>query len=176
MANEITIRQATPADFKTIDAIARKTWHVAYSAILTHEQLEYMLALFYCESALTEDVDQKNHRYYLALYQDVIVGFMSFEPNYLPQTTKVHKLYILPQYQRQNIGKQLLDFVSQLTLQAGGNSLTLNVNRYNSAKLFYEKYGFTVLKSEDIVLNFGYVMEDYVLLKSLSQFQSQMCR
>ena len=45
MANEITIRQAIPADFKTIDAIARQTWHVAYRAILTHEQLEYMLDL-----------------------------------------------------------------------------------------------------------------------------------
>jgi ribosomal protein S18 acetylase RimI-like enzyme len=80
----------------------------------------------------------------------------------------VHKLYILPQYQRLNIGKQLLDYVSQLTLETGGNSLTLNVNRYNSAKFFYEKYGFTVLKSEDIVLDFGYVMEDYVLTKSLA--------
>lgn len=168
MANEITIRQATPADFKTISAIARQTWHVAYSAILTHEQLEYMLDLFYCESALTEDVDQKNHQYYLALYQDVIVGFIGLEPNYLPQTTKVHKLYILPQFQGLYIGQQLLDFVSQITIEAGGNSLTLNVNRYNSAKLFYEKQGFTVLRSEDILLDFGYVMEDFVLTKSLS--------
>ena len=167
MASEISIRQATPADLKTIAAIAHQTWHVAYSAILTHEQLEYMLDLFYCESALTEDVDQKNHQYYLALYQDVIVGFIGLEPNYLPQTTKVHKLYILPQFQGLYIGQQLLDFVSQLTKEAGGIGLTLNVNRYNSAKLFYEKQGFTVLKTEDIALDFGYVMEDYVLNKTL---------
>jgi ribosomal protein S18 acetylase RimI-like enzyme len=77
-------------------------------------------------------------------------------------------LYILPQYQRLNIGKQLLDFVSQRSKEAGGNSLTLNVNRFNSAKLFYEKQGFTVLRSEDILLDFGYVMEDFVLTKSLS--------
>jgi ribosomal protein S18 acetylase RimI-like enzyme len=76
-------------------------------------------------------------------------------------------LYILPQFQGLYIGHQLLDFVSQITIEAGGNSLTLNVNRYNSAKLFYEKQGFTVLKTEDIALDFGYVMEDYVLIKKL---------
>jgi len=45
--------------------------------------------------------------------------------------------------------------------------LTLNVNRYNSAKKFYKKNGFTVVKSEDIELEHGYLMEDYVLVKSL---------
>jgi GNAT superfamily N-acetyltransferase len=167
MANEISIRLATSADFSIIDAIARQTWPVAYGAILTPNQLEFMLDLFYSESALSQDVNQKNHHYYLYSYHGVEVGFMGIEPNYLPHTTKVHKLYILQQYQRLNIGKQLLDYVSQLTLETGGNSLTLNVNRYNSAKLFYEKHGFTVLKSEDILLDFGYVMEDYVLVKEL---------
>jgi ribosomal protein S18 acetylase RimI-like enzyme len=168
MANEITIRQATPADFKTIDTIARQTWPVAYGSFISADQLAYMLDLFYSESALLQDVEAKNYHYYLASYQGVVAGFMGIEPNFLPQTTKVHKLYILPLYQRLNIGKQLLDFVSQLTLENGGNSLTLNVNRYNSAKLFYEKHGFTVLKSEDILLDFGYLMEDYVLTKSLA--------
>jgi ribosomal protein S18 acetylase RimI-like enzyme len=73
----------------------------------------------------------------------------------------------MPEFQGLYIGSQLLDFVSQITLDSGGNSLNLNVNRYNSAMLFYEKYGFSVLKSEDILLDFGYLMEDYVLVKSL---------
>ena len=167
MASEISIRQATPADLKTIAAIAHQTWHVAYSAILTHEQLEYMLDLFYCHEALSQDVTQKNHLYFLAFLEGKAVGFAGIQHQYLPNTTKIHKLYILLQYQRLNIGKQLLDFVSQRSKEAGGNSLTLNVNRFNSAKLFYEKQGFTVLRSEDILLDFGYVMEDYVLIKTL---------
>jgi ribosomal protein S18 acetylase RimI-like enzyme len=166
MAN-IAIRLADSTDFSTIEAIARQTWPAAYSAILTTEQLAYMLDLFYCHEALSQDVSQKNHLYFLVFLEGKAVGFAGIQHHYLPNTTKIHKLYILPQYQRLNIGKQLLDFVSQRTKVDGGNSLTLNVNRYNSAKLFYEKNGFTVLKSEDIVLDFGYVMEDYVLIKTL---------
>ena len=166
MAN-IAIRLANSTDFSNLEAIARQTWPLAYGAILTTEQLAYMLDLFYCHEALSQDITQKNHLYFLAFLEGKAVGFAGIQHQYLQYTTKIHKLYILPQYQRLNIGKQLLDFVSQRSKEAGGNSLTLNVNRFNSDKLFYEKYGFTVLKSEDIVLDFGYVMEDYVLIKTL---------
>ena len=166
MAN-IAIRLADSTDFSTIEAIARQTWPAAYGAILTTEQLAYMLDLFYCHEALSQDVTQKNHLYFLVFLEGKAIGFAGIQHHYLPNTTKIHKLYILPQYQRLNIGKKLLDFVSQRTKVDGGNSLTLNVNRYNSAKLFYEKQGFTVLKTEDIALDFGYVMEDYVLNKTL---------
>lgn len=167
MAN-IAIWLADSTDFSTIEYIARQTWPAAYGAILTSEQLAYMLDLFYCYEALSQDVTQKNHLYFLAFLEGKAIGFAGIQHHYLPNTTKIHKLYILPQYQRLNIGKQLLEFVSQRTKEAGGNSLTLNVNRYNSAKLFYEKQGFTVLRSEDILLDLGYVMEDFVLTKSLS--------
>ena len=174
MAKSVEIRLATAADFSTIESIARQTWPAAYSAILTSDQLEYMLDLFYCNQALNQDVTQKNHVYFMAFLEGEAVGFAGIQYNYLPNTTKIHKLYVLPQFQGHYIGQQLLDFVSQLTKEAGGIGLILNVNRYNSAKLFYEKQGFTVLRSEDILLDFGYVMEDFVLTKSLSQFQSQM--
>jgi ribosomal protein S18 acetylase RimI-like enzyme len=167
MAKAVEIRLATAADFSTIESIARQTWPVAYGSILSKQQLDYMLDLFYCESALAHDVKQKNHLFYLASYQNQPVAFVGIQLQYLPYTTKIHKLYIMPEFQGLYIGSQLLDFVSQITLDSGGNSLNLNVNRYNSAMLFYEKYGFSVLKSEDILLDFGYVMEDYVLVKSL---------
>ena len=48
------------------------------------------------------------------------------------------------------------------------NALDLNVNRYNySAQSFYEKFGFKVLKEEDIHIGGGYFMNDYVLRYSL---------
>ena len=172
MAKSVEIRLATAADFSTIESIARKTWPLAYGTLLSKEQLNYMLDLFYSKSALKEDILIKKHYYYLAFAQGEAVGFAGIQHQYLPNTTKIHKLYVLPQFQGHYIGRQLLDFVSQLTKEADGNSLTLNVNRFNLAKLFYEKQGFTVLRSEDILLDFGYVMEDYVLTKSLSQFQS----
>lgn len=167
MAKSVEIRLATADDFSTIESIARKTWPLAYGTLLSKEQLNYMLDLFYSKSALKADVLIKKHYYYLAFAQGEAVGFAGIEHQYLPNTTKLHKLYVLPQFQRQNLGIQLLDFVSEIALEAGCSALTLNVNRYNSAKKFYKKNGFTVVKSEDIELEHGYLMEDYVLVKSL---------
>lgn len=167
MAKSVEIRLAAAADFSTIESIARKTWPLAYGTVLSKEQLNYMLDLFYSKSALKADVLIKKHYYYLAFSQGEAVGFAGIEHQYLPNTTKLHKLYVLPHFQRQNLGIQLLDFVSKIALEAGCSALTLNVNRYNSAKKFYKKNGFTVVKSEDIELEHGYLMEDYVLVKSL---------
>ncbi len=170
MANRIEIRRATFSDFSVIQTIARQTWPVAYSSILTEAQLLFMLDLFYCESALTQDVTEKNHEYFLAILEGETVGFVGIQQHYLPGTTKVHKLYILPEYQRQHVGQELLDFVSHITVEAEGNCLLLNVNRNNSAQFFYKKNGFSLLKTEDILLDFGYVMEDFVFTKSLINF------
>ena len=167
MAKSVEIRLATAADFSAIESIARQTWPLAYGTLLSKEQLNYMLDLFYSKSALKADVLIKKHYYYLAFSQGEAVGFAGIEHQYLPNTTKLHKLYVLPHFQRQNLGIQLLDFVSEIALEAGCSVLTLNVNRYNSAKKFYKKNGFTVVKSEDIELEHGYLMEDYVLVKSL---------
>jgi ribosomal protein S18 acetylase RimI-like enzyme len=167
MAKAVEIRLATADDFSTIESIARQTWPLAYGTLLSKEQLNYMLDLFYSKSALKSDVLIKKHYYYLAFSQGEAVGFAGIEHQYLPNTTKLHKLYVLPHFQRQNLGIQLLDFVSEIALEAGCSVLTLNVNRYNSAKKFYKKNGFTVVKSEDIELEHGYLMEDYVLVKSL---------
>jgi ribosomal protein S18 acetylase RimI-like enzyme len=43
----------------------------------------------------------------------------------------------------------------------------LNVNRFNSAFDFYEKLGFEKVGEEDVELDFGYLMEDYILEKKL---------
>jgi hypothetical protein len=39
----------------------------------------------------------------------------------------------------------------------------LNVNKYNKAKFFYEKLGFTITKEEVIDIGNDYVMDDYVM-------------
>ena len=39
----------------------------------------------------------------------------------------------------------------------------LNVNKYNTAKLFYEKLGFKITKEEVIDIGNDYVMDDFVM-------------
>jgi GNAT superfamily N-acetyltransferase len=75
----------------------------------------------------------------------------------------LHKIYVLPQEQGKNLGKDLLEFVIQKVQKAGAQELQLNVNRYNKAVHFYQKQGFTIISKEDIDIGNGYFMNDYVM-------------
>jgi GNAT superfamily N-acetyltransferase len=164
----ITITEATSNDFKTIQEIAHQTWPVTYGEILSKVQLDYMLAAFYSEEALNENVSEKGHRFLLANEENVALGFASYEHNYNQNpVTRIHKIYILPQTQGKGIGKLLIDAIENLAKENHSTALSLNVNRFNKALTFYQKIGFEIIAQEDIELDHGYLMEDFVMEKQL---------
>ena len=164
----ITIVAGTPKDFEIIRAIAYQTWPATYGKILSKAQLDYMLAKFYSEESLNINLAQQNHHFLLVKENEITVGFASYEHHYHQKSvTRIHKIYILPQTQGKGFGKILMDHIEQLALQNNNNYLSLNVNRFNKALRFYQKIGFEIIAEEDIALDFGYLMEDYVLQKPL---------
>lgn len=163
----IHIFKATVADFKTINEIAHKIWPLTYGEILSQEQLTYMLNAFYSDAALQENI-ANGHEFLLAKEADTVLGFASFEHQYEnTASTKIHKIYILPETQGKGIGKSLIDAIAQLAKENNSISLLLNVNRFNKALTFYQKLGFQIIEEVDIELEFGYLMEDYVMEKEI---------
>jgi GNAT superfamily N-acetyltransferase len=163
----IHIVKATTANLKTITEIAHKTWPLTYGEILSSSQLEYMLNAFYSEEALLANIEN-GHEFILAKEKDICLGFASFEPHYKNgNATKIHKIYILPETQGKGIGKLLIDSIAQFAKENNSNSLLLNVNRFNKALSFYQKLGFKIIQEIDIELEFGYLMEDYVMERDL---------
>lgn len=160
----ITVLPATATDFDTIRSIAHETWPIAYGEILSKAQLDYMLGAFYNDTALKESVSQKRHHFVLANEGNQTLGFASFEWNYDHQKqTKIHKIYILPSAQGKGVGKILIDYIATEARKQGSLTLCLNVNRFNKAITFYEKMGFSIISEVNIELEYGYLMEDYVM-------------
>ena len=163
----IHIVKATVADLNRITEIAHKTWPLTYGEILSPAQLEYMLNAFYSDAALRTNI-KNGHEFILAKEEDIILGFASFEHHYEDgNTTKIHKIYILPETQGKGIGKLLIDTITQFAKENNSTSLLLNVNRFNIALTFYQKLGFKIIEEIDIELEFGYLMEDYVMEKEI---------
>ena len=146
-----------------IEQLARKIWPVAYANILSQEQLEYMLIMFYSEQALISQLE-KGHVFYL-VQNDLgdYLGFVSYEINCEPNKTKIHKIYVLPQTQGIGLGKLLFEKVREEALKANQKAIFLNVNKYNNAQHFYNKLDFKIVKEEVIDIGRGYVMDDYVM-------------
>ena len=150
-----------------IRAIAEQTWPTAYGAIISQEQISFMLDKMYHKGELFEQL-LKGHHFIVASELQADVGFAGFSAiNLETQTFKLHKLYVLPKMHGKGVGKILMnEVVSQVKAQ-GGKLLQLNVNRANKATDFYEKAGFKIKESVDLDIGNGFYMNDYVMEKTL---------
>jgi len=162
----ITVSPALPSEFHLIRHIAEKTWPVTYGNILSPEQLVYMIAKLYSDEKLQRDA-LTGHVFWFARENDELLGFIGVEHGLEGQSSKLHKIYILPEAQGKGIGALLMEKAESLAVEAGSKHLILNVNRFNKARYFYEKRGFTIKSLEDIDIGEGFLMEDYVMEKEL---------
>lgn len=70
------------------------------------------------------------------------------------------KLYVLPELKGKGFGKALVEYVIQEAkkLYPDGCLIRLDVNKVNSARAFYEKLGFKVIRDWDAPIGEGFVM------------------
>ena len=168
----LTITPATEADLPLIQQLAYQTWPVTFAGILLPEQITYMLELMYSLDSLKQQIDEKKHVFLSAQESDSKqpLGFVSYELDYQQQSkTKIHKIYLLPASQGKGVGRLLIEKVAELAQQHQNDTLSLNVNRHNKAIQFYERMGFQHVASETIDIGNGYIMDDFVMEKSLNK-------
>ncbi|MET0391505.1 MAG: GNAT family N-acetyltransferase [Chitinophagaceae bacterium] len=155
------LRKAYPHDIPLIRELTFRIWPHTYGSILSGEQISYMLEKMYSERSLTGQMEQQHE--FVILYDGVQpIGFASVGLQE-PGVFRLHKLYVLPEYQGKGAGRFALQELAKAARRRGGRSLLLNVNRHNKALNFYEKNGFAVIREEDIDIGNGYFMNDYVM-------------
>lgn len=158
------IFKASTSDIPLIQSIAQKTWPETFKDILSAEQIVYMLEWMYSTDALSKSINDPSQSFWLLEDEGNYLGFAGIEHRYKGKnTTKLHKIYVLPEAQGKHIGKQLMEQVFNEARNAGSAELLLNVNRHNNATEFYKRLGFTIILEENIDIGNGYLMEDYVM-------------
>lgn len=159
----MNIFEAKPSQLTIIQDLAYKIWPSTYGEILSKEQLKFMLDKFYDIDFL--EIQRNNGQHFLLLEDNaVFLGYASYELNYENSNkTKIQKIYVLPETQGKGFGKKLMDFIKNIALEKNNKGLLLNVNRFNKALGFYEKYGYKIKETVDIEIGNGYLMEDYIM-------------
>lgn len=158
------IIRATVDDVPAIQEVAEATWPHTFAKILTPAQIRYMLDWMYNAEILTKTIQTPENVFWLYVEDGSTLGFAGIEHGYNRENvTKLHKIYVLPTAQGKQVGKQLLDRIIAESKAAGSQALRLNVNKYNNATRFYERFGFKVIAEEVIDIGSGYVMDDYVM-------------
>jgi GNAT superfamily N-acetyltransferase len=156
---------ATEQDIPLIQNLARRSWENAYADILSNEQMEYMLSEMYSQSELGKHFKDSNYHYYLIMdeHTNSFEGFIGYEHHYEENTTKLHRIYLVPESKGKGFGKEALQFLNRKVSESGDRRIILNVNKNNDARRFYESQGYRVYDDGVFDIGNGFVMDDYLM-------------
>jgi GNAT superfamily N-acetyltransferase len=165
----VVIDVAIPDHFPSIAGLAGEIWRHDYPAIISQAQIEFMLARMYDVAVMQHELDT-GVVYERLLVDSKLRGFAAHGPAATPDEWKLHKLYVLPGFQRRGAGTLLLGHVERLARQRGSTALVLTVNKRNTrAMAVYARNGFTVRESLVVDIGGGFVMDDYLMAKALER-------
>ena len=154
----IEIRKAYPIDAYTLINIKDNVWKNEFYDILPNGIINDMNKNV--EKRIEHLIDQinENNRVLVALVDDKIVGYVFYAKALnedLDLAAEIRELYILPDYQRKNIGTSLFESVVDELKKLGYNSIVLNLPINSRSVLFFLKLGF-IKKDVCIKLINGY--------------------
>lgn len=152
-------------DFNTIADLAHIIWTEHYTPIIGEQQVSYMLDTFQSAQAM-EDQVKIGYNYYLLQHENTPVGYFSF--NQKDTFLFLSKLYVLSSERGKGIGRKAIEFIEDQANKLGKNKIRLTVNKYNRNSIAaYEKIGFVNINAIVQDIGNGFVMDDYVLEKTL---------
>ncbi|MFI3266316.1 MAG: GNAT family N-acetyltransferase [Rikenellaceae bacterium] len=160
----ITIRPATIDDVKLIHELGFKTFTVTYKDILLPDQLTYMLEMMYAPHNIVTQMSE-GHNYFLAYSDDIPCAYVSIEQQD-EQLYILQKIYVLPEFHGQGIGRKMIHFAFDYVKNNCKNSsctMELHVNRNNKAQQFYSKMGLSIARTGDFDIGNGFYMNDYIM-------------
>ncbi len=129
-----------------------------------------MLARMYAPDTLRAEIHSQGIRYDLLLVDGKPAGFASYGPTSEPGVMKLHKLYLLPELHGRGLGSRMLEHCECEIRAAGACRLILSVNKRNDQAIAaYRRNGFIVAESVVTDIGGGFVMDDYVMAKSVSE-------
>ncbi len=161
-----TIRKATTDDIALIHQMATIAFPHTYSELLSPEQIDFMMEWMYSPKNLHKQMTEDGHIYYIASDADgTPAAYLSIQPE-AEDVWHLQKIYILPPYKGQGLGRTLFEHAAHTARQLNGRpcELHLNVNRYNTRAVeFYRHMGMECIFEGDFDIGHGYLMTDYIM-------------
>ena len=159
----LTIRPASPDDISSIVELAQTIWRAHYPGIISEAQVEYMLSTMYAPERIGAEVRDPAMAYFIAEVDGAGVGFAAIGSTAETQTAKLHKLYVLPEFQGTGIGRALMQAALDHAGAQGKEDVILAVNKRNQKAIeAYYKWGFRQRDTVTVDIGGGFVMDDYI--------------
>lgn len=156
------IQIKTDEQLLELSALASEIWHEYWTAILSPEQIDYMLEKFQSFSAIKKQIEEERYIYYVLKDSENLIGYfgVSIKDDYL----FLSKIYIKKDFRGVGCGKSAFNKIKQISMQYSKKSIKLTVNKhnYNTIKA-YEKWGFKNIDAVVSDIGSGFVMDDFIM-------------
>ena len=163
MDASIAIRLATPADALEIARVRVNSWRTTYLGIVADQTLADLSVERGAESWRQQLIAlQPGRTTFVAVQGESIIGFAAGGPERSGDTQykgEIYALYLLQAFQRQGIGRKLVDVSVQSLLANGLSSMLIWVLHDNPSRKFYEALGGLYLREQAIDINDQSLME-----------------
>ena len=162
-----TIEPLSRQDVDALCALAREIWRAHYPPIIGEAQTEYMLAQRYDPQVVRSELGRDDVWWDVLREDGAIVAFASSVRTAAPDELKIDKLYVHPQRQRRGYGAMLIEHTRERARALGLAHVVLAVNKHNhTAIAAYRKHGFEIREAIVKEIGGGFVMDDYVMVKT----------
>lgn len=140
----ITIRKAYPTDAYTLIQIQNIVWKNEFYDVLPNGILAEMIRKNEQIVAHLKDQIEENNRIFVALDDERVVGYVFYAktPNVVYNAAaEIRSIYILPEYQKKQIGKKLFQEVIKEIKKLGFSSLIVYCPIPSNCLSFFLKFG-----------------------------------
>jgi GNAT superfamily N-acetyltransferase len=146
--------------------LAGVIWRAYYPAVISREQIEFMLARMYSQDTLRGEIRSQGVHFYRLLADGRFAGFASIGPTDQAGVMKLHKIYLLPEIHGRGLGSRLLKHCEAEARRLGAHRLILAVNKRNARAIAaYQRNGFAIAESVAVDIGGGFVMDDFIMAK-----------
>ncbi len=172
--SDALIRKCTEADLEILRSIGIETFTDTFAPQNTPENMAAYLAVAYAPQKLQTELTTPGVTFYLLLTEaGTPAGYLKLNAGnaqtevLADDTLEVERIYIRQGFQKQGLGRYLLEFALDTARQSGKKHLWLGVWEHNqNARAFYRKLGFRQVGSHTFQLGAD-LQTDLLLIKNL---------
>ena len=152
LTKEITLQEIKNKDQQTLLHLMHSIYYPVYKH-LWEDDGEWYVHTTFSQESLTKELLEENSYYYFVLYNSIKCGIFRIQhDNPLEKfpklkATKIHRIYIHPDFHGKKIGQELMYWTANESIKQKNTILWLEaMDTQKQALSFYNKNGFSVFE------------------------------
>ena len=152
-----------------LSAMAYDIWREFFPAVISTEQIEYMLEKFQSPQAMIKQTAEEGYHYYMVKVGSEQAGYFAVckkdtGMKLMPENALfLSKFYLKKEMRGKGIASLMFKEIRRIARKEGCELIWLTVNKGNEHAIsVYKKFGMRIIRDQTADIGSGFVMDDHV--------------